>query len=73
MATKILLTLLVIAVALMLLRLLARTSQRRRARVMARAEARGAPRIEDMRPCPACGTYVPARRPRSCGRADCPY
>jgi hypothetical protein len=73
MATKILLTLLLIAVALMLLRLLARAGQRRRARVMARAEVTGAPRIEDMRQCPTCGTYVPARRPRSCGRTDCPY
>jgi hypothetical protein len=73
MATKILVTLLLIAAALMLLRLLARAGQHRRARAMSRAEVKGAPRIEDMRQCPTCGTYVPARRPRSCGQARCPY
>lgn len=27
---------------------------------------------EDMVPCRACGTYLPARGAKSCGRADCP-
>jgi len=31
------------------------------------------PDIEETVRCPACGTYVPARRARHCGRADCPY
>lgn len=28
---------------------------------------------EDMKPCPACGTYVMTRGARACGRGDCPY
>lgn len=34
----------------------------------AKAEA-----VEDMVECRICGSYVPARRPRRCGRADCPF
>jgi uncharacterized protein len=29
--------------------------------------------VEDMVRCIRCGSYVPLRDPRSCGRADCPY
>jgi hypothetical protein len=29
--------------------------------------------VEDTVRCASCGAYVPARGPRSCGRADCPY
>ncbi|MEO5337820.1 MAG: hypothetical protein H7841_13150 [Magnetospirillum sp. WYHS-4] len=29
--------------------------------------------VEDMKACPACGTYVMARGARACGRGDCPY
>ncbi|HEX9702015.1 MAG TPA: hypothetical protein VGA19_04130 [Rhodospirillales bacterium] len=28
---------------------------------------------ETMIKCPACGAYVAASAPRSCGQADCPY
>ncbi len=28
---------------------------------------------EDMTECPVCRTYVSARGPANCGRADCPY
>ena len=27
----------------------------------------------EMRACPTCGTYVPARGARDCGRELCPY
>lgn len=27
----------------------------------------------DMKPCPACGTFVAAAQARDCGRARCPY
>ena len=30
-------------------------------------------KAEDLIPCETCGSYVPARGARSCGRADCPY
>lgn len=33
----------------------------------------GATKAEDLVPCGTCGSYVPARGPRNCGRADCPY
>ena len=36
----------------------------------ARAEAT---KTEDMVRCPTCGDYVPAERPRHCGRENCPY
>ena len=29
--------------------------------------------VEDMVKCRKCGAYVPARRPTSCGRGDCPW
>ena len=29
--------------------------------------------VEDMVKCRKCGAYVPARRPTSCGRSDCPW
>jgi uncharacterized protein len=29
--------------------------------------------VEDMIKCSACGTYVAARHPTRCGRADCPW
>ncbi len=28
---------------------------------------------EDMVACRVCGTYVPTKGARNCGRADCPY
>lgn len=30
-------------------------------------------KTEEMRPCPACGTYVASGTATGCGRADCPY
>jgi hypothetical protein len=29
--------------------------------------------VEDMVKCGTCGTYIAARRPTRCSRADCPY
>ncbi len=29
--------------------------------------------VEDMVECRVCGSYVPAQRPRRCGRPDCPF
>ncbi len=29
--------------------------------------------VEDMVACEVCGTFVPSRSARSCGRGDCPY
>jgi uncharacterized protein len=31
------------------------------------------PEAEEMVQCPACRAYVPAAKPKNCGRADCPY
>ncbi len=28
---------------------------------------------EDMVECPACGAFVAAQAPKSCGKAECPY
>ena len=42
-------------------------SRRRRRRGGAAAEA------EEMVACALCGTFVPARNARSCGRDDCPW
>lgn len=41
----------------------------------ARGEKQAAPAEEthEMRACPTCGTYVPARGARDCGRELCPY
>jgi hypothetical protein len=33
----------------------------------------GTTKAEDLVPCETCGSYVPARGARNCGRADCPY
>jgi hypothetical protein len=58
--------------------------QQRQAHARAEAEAKAArqaarsqpaaaarrPAVEEMRPCPACGTYMPAGS-ASCGRAEC--
>ncbi len=35
--------------------------------------ARNRLEAEDMVACKVCGTYVPAKGARSCGRADCPW
>ena len=35
--------------------------------------ARNRIEAEDMVACKVCGTYVSAKSPRSCGRADCPW
>jgi ribosomal protein L32 len=32
-----------------------------------------ATKAEEMVRCSVCGDYVPAERPRNCGRNDCPY
>ena len=41
----------------------------------ARGEKQAAPAEEthEMQACPTCGTYVPARGARDCGRELCPY
>ncbi len=39
----------------------------------ARAQRPSAIEAEEMAQCPRCGTYIPAERPKACGRADCPY
>ena len=52
-------------------RKLAARQQTRAARAAGAASA--VPDAEEMVACSSCGAYVPARQPRSCGRADCPY
>ncbi len=32
-----------------------------------------APEAEEMVECKVCGAYVPASKPKNCGRGDCPY
>ncbi|HYE48167.1 MAG TPA: hypothetical protein VEB20_01150 [Azospirillaceae bacterium] len=52
-----------------------RVARRKGAVPRASDAARPAPpadEAEEMRPCPACGTYVPASGAARCGRADCP-
>ncbi len=52
----------------------ARLAEKRRQSVdhggAARPPAEG---IEETRPCPVCGAYVPLRGATPCGRTDCPY
>ncbi|KZD09690.1 hypothetical protein [Oceanibaculum pacificum] len=37
------------------------------------APSRAEPETQEMHACPSCGTYVPARGARDCGRELCPY
>ncbi len=37
------------------------------------AAAKPSAAVEDMVACDVCGTFVPSRSARSCGRGDCPY
>lgn len=37
------------------------------------AQQAAAEETQEMRACPTCGTYVPARGARDCGRELCPY
>lgn len=71
---KILLTLIVVVVAWKAYRWWQRVEAQRIAkdrRAAAEADARQG--IQETRPCPACGVYVPVGAARACGRADCPY
>ncbi|MBU0724082.1 MAG: hypothetical protein KJ904_01125 [Alphaproteobacteria bacterium] len=44
-----------------------------RRRPSAQKTAAREPETEDMRACPACGTFVSVRGARDCGRELCPY
>ncbi len=47
-------------------------SGREKGRLRRDKPGRSAQKVEEMRACPACGTYV-APGAKSCGRADCPH
>ena len=80
---KLLFTILVIVIVWYGFKMLARLQERRdggnavrRPASRRAARRKAAPTetdAEDMVACAACGAFVAARRPRSCGRDDCPY
>ncbi len=77
---KLVFTVLVVVVVFYGFKAISQLQERREKRVADRASARGTDAaakrsagVEDMVACATCGTFVPARSARSCGRGDCPY
>jgi len=77
---KLVFTILVVVVVFYGFKAISQLQERREKRVADRASARGADAaakrsasVEDMVACATCGTFVPTRSARSCGRGDCPY
>lgn len=81
---KLLFTILVIAIVWYGFKMIARIQERRSegdaatrrppSRGRRRRRGGGAPvEAEEMVACELCGTFVPARNARSCGRDDCPW
>lgn len=79
---KLLFTILVIAIVWYGFKMIARIQERRsegdaasrRAPSRRRRRSGGAAaEAEEMVACALCGTFVPARNARSCGRDDCPW
>ncbi len=77
---KLVFTILVVVVVFYGFKAISQLQERREKRVANRASARGTDAttkrsagVEDMVACTTCGTFVPARSARSCGRGDCPY
>lgn len=78
---KLLFTILVIAIVWYGFKMIARIQERRsegdaasrRAPSRRRRRSGAAAEAEEMVACALCGTFVPARNARSCGRDDCPW
>ena len=76
---KLLFTILVIAIVWYGFKMIARIQERRSEsdaasrRAPSRRRRGGAAEAEEMVACGLCGTFVPARNARSCGRDDCPW
>ena len=78
---KLLFTILVIAIVWYGFKMIARIQERRsegdaasrRAPSRRRRSGGAAAEAEEMVACALCGTFVPARNARSCGRDDCPW
>lgn len=74
---KLLFTILVIAIVWYGFKMIARIQERRSegdaASRRRRRSGGAAAEAEEMVACALCGTFVPARNARSCGRDDCPW
>ncbi len=77
---KLVFTVLVVVVVFYGFKAISQLQERREKQVADRASARGTDAaakrsagVEDMVACATCGTFVPTRSARSCGRGDCPY
>ena len=77
---KLIFTVLVVVVVFYGFKAISQLQERREKQVADRASARGTDAaakrsagVEDMVACATCGTFVPTRSARSCGRGDCPY
>lgn len=77
---KLIFTVLVVVVVIYGFKAVTQLQERRERQVANRgksggggAAAKSSAAVEDMVACDVCGTFVPARSARSCGRGDCPY
>jgi membrane protein implicated in regulation of membrane protease activity len=77
---KLIFTVLVVVVVFYGFKAVSQLQERRERQVASRGKSGGGGKaakrsagVEDMVACDVCGTFVPARSARSCGRGDCPY